>query len=496
MSTHETDTDFSDDFAQLNEDFDDIDQTLDEILERLSRVEQSGGGGGSGDGSSGGRASDTITVTDYGAVGDGEHDDGPDIQDAFKDAAASSGLSYVYFPAGTYLIEDTVLIPSNVVPCGAGMGNSTILGALNDQPTLEFDSCQNVELKGLTFTQNAEPDNTHSWFFYGRGDNIRFHRCEWRDLPRQGGLFRGSDYLISDCYVQNTGRDGFLFAGVERPTVAFTKFYRTGDDSIAFNVDTTNGIAIGNTVVESGYHHAGGGIKQHGSNCVAIGNVFVRPKTYAIRVQNRDEDPASEGPWPDRIVFMGNVVNGMSPVGGSKNYAIEAKAVNGEVLISNCTINTYDGEGENRRGMRIRATGPETHVHIKDCTISQNPEYNSKYGVVLEEEFEHIEIDGLSLYNTSDAVLKRNASAMAGDCEIKDVYFSPHEEKQLFDCTTDDGFESLRVVRCTSKSPGSALVDCNDAEFGLVQVHDNLARGHDSLTANTSEVDEIVTGPL
>ena len=478
-------TSFKEKFSQL-----DPRDEIDQLRQRISRVERSGGG------SDGGGTSDAVTVADYGASGDGEHDDKPAIQDALKDAAASDGESYVHFPNGTFLVEDgPVLIPSNVILKGAGMGNSTIEGVLNDEPSLEFDNCRNVELTGLTFTKESEPNNTDSWYFYGTVDNVRFDKCEWRDLPRQGGLFRGSDYTITNCRIRHTGRDGFLFAGVNRPIVANNHFYRTGDDSIAFNVDTSNGIAIGNVVEESGYHHAGGGVKQHGNNCVVTGNVFIKPNTYAIRVQNRDEDPALTAPHPDRIVFSNNVVNGMNPAGGSKNYAVEAKAVDGEVIIANNCIYTDDGEGENRRGMRIRATGPETHVHITDNTIAQNPDNDSKYGIVAEEEFQHLEISGCAFYDTSDAVLKRNASAAAGDCEIRNCYFDPGESKQLFDCIDDDGFSTMRVRGNTSKSPGSELVNCNDAGFGIVQIYDNLARDQ-SLTAEMGGVDEVVTGPL
>lgn len=491
-------TNFKEKFRQFGTDIEQLRDGVSEIRNRLTSIEQSGGGGG---GSGGDGTSDTIDVTDYGATGNGSSDDGPAIQDALIDAAAAGGRSVVRFPDGTYFVEGgPVLIPSNVTLRGAGMGNSVIKGALNNEATLEFDKfdrevCQNVELTGLTFTKDAKPDNTDSWYFFGTVDNVRFHHCEWRDLPRQAGLFRGSDYKITNCRIRNTGRDGFLFVGVDRPIVANNHFFRTGDDSIAFNTDTNNGVAVGNVIVESGFHHAGGGVKQHGNNCVVSGNVFVRPKTYAIRIQNPDEISSSESPWPDRDIFANNVVNGMSSVGGSNNYAIAAQALNGDTLISGNVINTETDDGENRRGMRIRGTGPLSRVHIKDCTVRNSPNANSKYGIVVEEEVDRLEISGCSFYDTSDMVYKRTASEAAGDCEIRDNYFDPGEAKRLFNCQDDDGFETLRVRGNTSQSPSSVLVNCGEAKFGLVQVYDNLAR-EQSLTAGTGGVEELVTGPL
>lgn len=459
-------------------------QVINQVAEYLRQQEHAGGG-----------ANHTVSVTDYGASGRGSKDDGPDIQDAFIDASESDGYSKVVFPDGKYFIEDTVLIPDNVTPVGMGMGNSVIQGALNNKPTLKLDNCENVRFEGLTFTAEAEPDNSNSWFFFGSGENIRFHECQWRDLPRQGGLFRGEDYRFSRCRIQDTGRDGLLFVNVNRPMVMGCYFLRTGDDSIAFNADTQNGLAVGNIIEESGVHHAGGGVKQHGSNCGIFGNTFIRPKTYAIRVQNMDEKGRSQGPWPERIIFNSNIVNGMNEVGGSNNSAIEVKTTTGEVLISNLHVHTYDGVDENRRGMRIQATGPQTRVDISDLTISQNEDANSKYGITLEDDFERIKMKDISFYGTSDGIRKIKGNSQSGDAEIRDCYFHPGESKQLFDCQTDDGFETLRVRGNTSKAPGSVLVDLNDGEFGFVQTNDNLAQEQSEISG-TSNVDELVTGPL
>ena len=475
-------TSFKQKFAQLGD-------GVSEIKRRVAALERAGGGGG---GSGGG----DVNVLDYGASADGDHDDSSDVRDAFIDAERSAGKSKVRFPDGTYLLEDKVKIPSNVTPVGAGMGNSVIEGVLNGDPTLELDNSDNVKFEGLSFTKDAAPDNSDRWFFDVRGHNIRFFGCEWFDLPRQGGLFRGEDITMAGCRVSNTGRDGFLFAGVDNPTVAFCRFFRTGDDSVAFNVDTENGSAFGNTVIESGWHHAGGAFKVHGNNCVVGPNVIARPNTYAVRIQNRDEDAASEGPWPNRNIFGFNVVNGMGERGGSKNYAVEVKALNGEVSLPYNTINTYDGVDENRRGMRLRATGPTTRIEVAGGSISMSPEHEPKRAIVVEEEFERLEIDGLSLYDTATGISKRNAAEPAGDAEIRDVYFDPNGAQPLFDMFDDDGFETMRVRGCTSKSPGAEFVDCNNAKFGLVQVHDNLARDHSILADDTGRVDDLVTGPL
>ncbi|HEU1642362.1 TPA: multi-ligand-binding adhesin PfbA [Streptococcus pneumoniae] len=53
-----------------------------------------------------------LSVKDYGAVGDGIHDDRQAIQDAIDAAAQGLGGGNVYFPEGTYLVKEIVFLKS------------------------------------------------------------------------------------------------------------------------------------------------------------------------------------------------------------------------------------------------------------------------------------------------------------------------------------------------------------------------------------------------
>lgn len=67
------------------------------------------------------RLRQTISVKDFGAVGDGVTDDTADIQAAIT-AANASGGSVVFLPAGTYQLSSRLNLASNVQLVGAGMG--------------------------------------------------------------------------------------------------------------------------------------------------------------------------------------------------------------------------------------------------------------------------------------------------------------------------------------------------------------------------------------
>jgi len=66
------------------------------------------------------RFKDTISVKDFGAVGDGSTNDTAAIQNALDAAVATATKANVYLPPGTYIVHDTITIPSNTYFYGAG----------------------------------------------------------------------------------------------------------------------------------------------------------------------------------------------------------------------------------------------------------------------------------------------------------------------------------------------------------------------------------------
>ena len=78
------------------------------------------------------KLSDTVSIKDYGAVGDGLTDDLAAINRAF--AAVTLTGQKILFPAGTYSVSGTVIVPNKTILVGVGRGDArsynTVLKAL------------------------------------------------------------------------------------------------------------------------------------------------------------------------------------------------------------------------------------------------------------------------------------------------------------------------------------------------------------------------------
>lgn len=94
------------------------------------------------------RFSDVVNVKDFGAVGNGVHDDTEAIQAAIDFAAGRSCGGEVYFPSGTYLQSATLILKSKVYLAGVD-GTTDIIkakGMLSDAlKTEHFEELSNLE---------------------------------------------------------------------------------------------------------------------------------------------------------------------------------------------------------------------------------------------------------------------------------------------------------------------------------------------------------------
>lgn len=135
-------------------------------------------------------------IRDYGAIGDGIHDDTIAIQ-----RCLDSNRS-IYIPTGTYIITNTITLPSNTSVIGAGL-NSVIKAAPNN-----FDIIKTENFDNLTGTDTHDA-KVGNWYisnividgsYYSDPDlNILSSRTDGSGLMIYGDNFHLENVIISNC---------------------------------------------------------------------------------------------------------------------------------------------------------------------------------------------------------------------------------------------------------------------------------------------------------
>lgn len=96
-----------------------------------------------------------VNVKDFGAVGDGMHNDLPAIEKAI---AATDGI--VFFPEGTYKIDDTLVVEKPIVLMGSGVGSSkesVILGSQCGQWSRADDHSPVIRIRPAPGSPDPQP---------------------------------------------------------------------------------------------------------------------------------------------------------------------------------------------------------------------------------------------------------------------------------------------------------------------------------------------------
>jgi hypothetical protein len=182
-----------------------------------------------------GQSSNVFNVkTSYGAVGNGIADDTTAIQNAIA-AAAAAAPATVYFPAGTYLVNESLSLGNNVSWLGDGKdttfikASSAFAGDSDTTPlvfAVEYTPIHNVEIKNITIDANGNL-GTRRIFQFRLQDNMKItnSRMSWIDFPFIGPSFSGTTHLtITDSEFIG---DGIFLGSASNVSIDGTTFRMT-----------------------------------------------------------------------------------------------------------------------------------------------------------------------------------------------------------------------------------------------------------------------------
>ena len=260
---------------------------------------------------------ESVSVKDFGAVGDGVTDDAAAIQAAFNSLGATGGT--VLFPNSTYLIGATVAIPSNtIVEFDQSQINTARNGILFKIEGSDGARKENVILQNGRFTATTIGTGGQQTLQVIWADNILVRNCTFKDFGGVAVKFNGGNFNVevSNCTADNIG---------------VISFYAEGDGSVA-NKGCYNVRFLNNTVTNYLY-----GIEaKQASDIKIIGNTVNTQRAgstkYGILV-TRDYSTGAEI-TPRNVIISENSLTDVVKFG--INVTATADAIISNNYIRNC----------------------------------------------------------------------------------------------------------------------------------------------------------------
>jgi hypothetical protein len=268
-----------------------IGNAVDNVSSDANLVNYNQGGTGAQTRSVEAKLQESVSVKDFGAVGDGVTDDTAAIQAAID--ATGGGL---FFPEGTYAVTPVsgqnycLLIDAKTIHLYGN--NSTISMATTDvKQALRIQDSNNFVVSGLSFVGSGTNGSD------GGQGLLQLYQCD--------------NVVIENCIIKNSNCDGLAMALCLNITVSNCIFDNCSKSSLYLNQSTGASLS-GNIIKNIGGHLVsstivGAGVQISGNtDCSVIGNSIIDGLGMGI-LCNQSGTTA-----PKRNIISGNTVKGIT----------------------------------------------------------------------------------------------------------------------------------------------------------------------------------------
>lgn len=234
---------------------------------------------------------ESVSVKDFGAVGDGETDDTIAIK-----AALTRG-SAIYFPAGTYKVSSDLALVSNTALYGDGIDITTIISRGNpsgDRVLVSLNSADapktGLHIEGISFEGNWLTSQSET------GSNGLITLTYWTNVTvtkcslRYGKTFmfninNCNTVAIRDNLLEYSSRDMIAVWNTNSVIVTGNILRHNDDDSISLTISSSsNGRAVSQCVVANNQLEDTGSIRVEHRNAVITNNVVSRPRGSGLQI--------------------------------------------------------------------------------------------------------------------------------------------------------------------------------------------------------------------
>jgi hypothetical protein len=285
---------------------------------------------------------ESVSVKDFGAVGDGVTDDTAAIQLAIT---AASGKK-LYFPSGTYNTTGNINLVSNILICGDGEGSKIVVTGVGTNNIFNGSNLTSVAFDRLWFYGNNQSNAS------GNGLAIYIDQSV-------GATSIGRDFYITNCRFDNFKGDYWVYFTNESTTYEMQNFYVCNSMFTSYSGNARNGAstAVPSSCVAIQGSTAGANatninILNNSANCTYI-------KTFSILWQGCRRAVVSRniingagtdvtisndsGAYaflcydssslnvPRDILYDGNVINGVKSCGFYSAAAINVRFINNAI---------------------------------------------------------------------------------------------------------------------------------------------------------------------
>jgi hypothetical protein len=296
-----------------------------------------------------------VDVRDFGATGDGSHDDSTAIQSAIDSLALHSG-GCVRFPPGRYRLASTLTIAiNNVTLCGAGRGASVLVAANASVNLLNIPGWR-ADVRCLGFSGGATAVNFSDGAVHKLID-CRIDGAQTGILIASANLADTIHHYVNHVEINAVSGYGILLHHAGEVFL--------GDISMTNLPDSAYGLVC-DTVITALYSER---IWIEGGRPVTVRHTLVTP------------DHAPEWLYFNNVHAVRGVGygwsledgHGMNLVGcsaretrGGPGIQI-TNAVDGEIVLSGCLIAEND-----QHGVRLAAANSKAYTRVEHCTIRAN----------------------------------------------------------------------------------------------------------------------------
>jgi hypothetical protein len=370
------------------------------------------------------KLSQTISVKDFGAVGNGVADDTAEIQAALTAGAGRA----VYFPGGTYLISATLTVPADTMVTGDGYG-SVVFQNTREQNVFELsNNCtvQHLRIKGDGATSGGVSFQKNNGIYAASKRNIKVINCFIHDFEYSGININGCEnmeisgnYIWDNSFSSESGCDVALYglAG-DNARINITKNFCFSNNGQAIGVDFIGGdadiIVEGNICVAldaSTWAEVSSGslLRRHGiaagysggSGRYVISNNICR-NTRVTGIYYQSANAAIDG-----VQILGNqcTKNGVAPLVGEEGLSSGiyiATQGNGDIIANNLVEDYLGTLQYGQAGIKVAPTvASQIAANPYTLVVNNIVRSSSTNGILLTASSINVEVRGNGITNSA-----------------------------------------------------------------------------------------------